>query len=480
MLTSDLGFASATDLTAAIRAGRLSSREILDVLLERVASLDESVHAVTALDTERARKEADLADAEAQRGESRGPLHGLPMTIKDSYQTAHLRTTCGAPEYADFIPRVDAVPVARLKAAGAVVFGKTNLPIWANDTQSYNELFPTTNNPYDPERTAGGSSGGAAAALAAGFTPLELGSDIGGSIRGPAATCGVTGHKPSYGIVPFVGQIPGPPGTLTEADLAVAGPMARTVDDLELGLDVLAGPNDWNSTGWQLRLPAPRHSHIRDYRVATWSEEESAPIAQSVARGLEDAARALEDAGATVHREQRPDFSFDYAVRVYLQLLGAAQAGGYSPEEIEAMAAVPEEGDGLAPGHYAQRHRAWLSANERRLQMRRKWHQYFGNVDAVLMPALPTPAIPHDHSEPQAARTIDVDGASRPYLEQISWAGLTGVAWLPGTVVPVAATADGLPIGIQVVGPFLEDRTSLFVARFLERSLGGFRRPPGF
>src|SRR5205814_2283889 len=201
-----------------------------------------------------ARREAIAADEALARGEDVGPLHGVPMTIKDSWQTAGMRTTSGAPELAEFVPEVDAWPVARLRGAGAVIFGKTNLPIYAGDFQSYNEVFGTTNNPFDLDRTSGGSSGGAAAALACGFTPLELGSDIGGSIRLPSHMSGVMGHKPTYGIVPAHGQIPGPPGTLTQADLAVAGPMARTVADLELGLDLAAGPDRWNGPAWRLEL----------------------------------------------------------------------------------------------------------------------------------------------------------------------------------------------------------------------------------
>ena len=222
----DAHYWSTGDAAAAIRAGRISSRDHLELLLDRVERLNPPLNAVVTLDAERARREADAADRALAEGRDLGPLHGVAMTIKDSFQTIGMRTTSGAPELSGHIPEVDAVPVARLRAAGAVVFGKTNLPIYAGDTQSYNAVFGQTNNPWNLERTPGGSSGGSAAALAAGFTPLELGSDIGGSIRGPASTCGIFGHKPSYGIVPALGQIPGPPGTLTQADIAVAGPMA--------------------------------------------------------------------------------------------------------------------------------------------------------------------------------------------------------------------------------------------------------------
>ncbi len=219
---SELAYSSAVAIAKKIRLRDISSREAVDYFLARVEALDKRINSVVTIDAERARAEAGAADAALARGEVRGPLHGVPMTVKDSFQTAGMRTTSGAPELAEFIPQEDAWPVARLRAAGAIIFGKTNLPIYAGDLQSHNEVFGTTNNPYDLSRTPGGSSGGSAAALACGFTPLELGSDIGGSIRLPSHMSGVAGHKPSYGIVPAHGQIPGPPGTLTLADLAVA------------------------------------------------------------------------------------------------------------------------------------------------------------------------------------------------------------------------------------------------------------------
>ncbi len=474
---------TAAEAAAAIRAGRISSRDYLEILLDRVDRLNPPLNAVVTLDVERARREADAADKALAAGRTLGPLHGVAMTIKDSFQTIGMRTTSGAPELSDHIPDLDAAPVARLRAAGAVIFGKTNLPIYAGDTQSYNEVFGQSNNPWDTSRTPGGSSGGSAAALAAGFTALELGSDIGGSIRGPASTCGVCGHKPSYGIVPALGQIPGPPGTLTQADIAVAGPMARDVADLELALDLLAGPDDWHRTAYRLDLPLPRRKRLADYRVAAWFDEPSCPVDDVVRERLEAAADALRAAGATVDCAARPAFTFDYATGVFSQLLGAAMCGGFRPDEIEDLAVrglrEDEEGS-LAARHASQRHRAWLSANERRLQMRRKWHEFFKKWDAVLLPCLPTTAIPHDHSEPMGARLILVNGEERAYGEQTLWVGLTGVSYLPATVIPAGAASNGLPVGVQVAGPFLEDRTTLDLARRLNERIGGFERPPGY
>lgn len=474
---------SARDAAAAIRAGELTSRDYLESMLARIDRLDGPLNLVVTRDDERARRAADEADREAARGRWRGPLHGVAMTIKDSFQTAGLRTTSGAPELAEFVPEEDAVAVARLRGAGAVIAGKTNLPLYAADVQSYNAVFGQSNNPWDTSRTVGGSSGGAAGALAAGFTPLELGSDIGGSIRGPASCCGVTGHKPSFGIVPGRGQIPGPPGTLTEADIAVVGPLARDVADLELALDILAGPNDWSAKAWSLDLPPPRHRDLADYRVAVWFDEPSAPLDASVRTLLGAAADALADAGARVDYEARPAFTFDKAVMVFNQLLNAALSGGFSRDEIEAMAAkAAEAGEGraLAARYTSQRHRDWLSANERRLQLRARWHEFFRDYDAVLAPVLPTTAIPHDHSEPMSRRTITVNGERRNYQEQFSWMGLAGASFLPATVIPVGVAEDGLPVGLQIIGPFLEDRTCLDLADRLYRLLGGFTPPPGY
>ena len=350
----ELAYRSAREIARAIREGKLSSRDHVEATLARIERLDGALNAVVTLDAERARCEADAADAARSRGEPLGPLHGVCMTIKDSFQTIGMRTTSGAPELAEHIPDTDAVPVSRLREAGAVIVGKTNLPIYAGDGQSYNEVFGQTNNPWNVERTPGGSSGGAAAALAAGFTPLELGSDIGGSIRAPASTCGVTGHKPSFGIVPALGQIPGPPGTLTQADIAVAGPMARDIEDLELGLDVLAGPDDWHNVAYRLELPPPRHASLADYRIAVWLDEPACPLDTGVRSLLGEAAKALESAGARIDYAARPDFAFAYAIGVFADLIAAAMSGGFSRKEIEQLAERAGDSDGPLAGAAAR------------------------------------------------------------------------------------------------------------------------------
>lgn len=286
MSDTPIHWMSATTIAQAIASDELRSVDVLEHLVERVRRLDGPVNAVVHWDLDRARADAAAADraaAQARReGAALGPLHGVPMTVKDSFQTAGCVTTSGSPDLAHFVPDVDAWPVARLREAGAVVFAKTNLPLFADDIQTFNDVYGTTNNPHALDRTPGGSSGGSAAAVAMGFTPIELGSDIGGSIRVPAHYSGVMGHKPSYGIVPGHGQIPGMPGTLSQADLAVVGPLARTVDDLEAALDVLAGPDRWDVPAWKLELPPPRAVELADLRIAAWLDDPRCPDRRDV------------------------------------------------------------------------------------------------------------------------------------------------------------------------------------------------------
>ena len=477
----EYAYSSAIAIAEKIRQGEASSREVVDYFLARVERLDKPINSVVTLDAERARKDADAADAARARGEIGGPLHGVPMTVKDSFQTAGMRTTSGAPELAEFIPKEDAWPVARLREAGAIIFGKTNLPIYAGDLQSYNEVFGTTNNPYDRSRTPGGSSGGSAAALACGFTPLELGSDIGGSIRLPSHMSGVVGHKPSYGIVPAHGQIPGPPGTLTLSDLAVAGPMARSVEDLELALSILAGPNRWEHPAWRLELPPVRRAVLGEYRVAAWLDDPACRPEPEVRAQLEKAAATLEAAGARVDRNARPAFSLEKVRDTFAALLQAALAGGVTRDRLEEYANTPGDAPAAITRQLmAMRHREWLSYNERRLQMRKCWEEFFTQWDVILMPVMPCAAIAHDHSMPIAGRTARVGDEHRPYFDLLTWMAPAGACYLPATVIPIGRVSNGLPIGVQIVGPYLEDRTTLEVAKRLLVLVGGCPRPAGF
>ena len=476
----------ATALVGRLRSRELGSVELLHHQLARIEAVDQDLHAVVTLDAERALAEAARADEEAAAGRWRGPLHGLPMTVKDSFETAGLRTTSGAPALADHVPETDAVAVARLKAAGAIVFGKTNLPLYADDLQSYNELFATTCNPWDRSRTPGGSSGGAAAAVAAGLSPLELGSDIGGSIRTPAHFCGVFGHKPSHGLVPLRGHVPPPPGSVRSADVAVAGPLARSARDLRLALDVLAGPDAHAAHAWRLQLPPPRRQSLDEYRIAVWLDDDPVPLDDAVATCLREAVAALRDAGARVDEHARPDLDAGEAFRLYLQLLWGEGANG-PPQRVfdrlvDRAAELDDDQhdfDALLLRGMTQRKRDWNRADEARQRQRDAWTAFFARYDVLLCPAAPVAAFPHDHTPKMVERTLTVSGRQRPYLEALAWAGVIGMALLPGTVVPVGRTDDGLPVGLQVCSGFLDDATTLDVAERVAAVTGGFVAPPG-
>ncbi|MFT7602126.1 MAG: amidase [Acidimicrobiales bacterium] len=484
-MTDDLTWWTAVDLAGAIATSQVSATEAIDAYLAAVDARNPELNVVVTLDADRARDEARRVDAAVARGDELGPLAGVPMTVKDSLMRDGVRTTSGAPEYRDYVADSDAAPVAAMRGAGAIVFGKTNLPLYAGDVQSYNDVFGTSNNPWDTSRSVGGSSGGSAGALAAGLTPLEIGSDIAGSIRNPAAMCGVVGHKSSYGICSARGQIPGPPGSLTQADIAVVGPMARSVADAQLALEILAGPDDWTATAWSLQLPPARTVEPRGLRVAIMATDPYCPVDPEIEAAINDIARALESAGASVDSDARPEaFDFAKADATFDTLLGAAMSGGFSVPEIEGMSQRQAEGERLVGdlgiAGVTTRHRAWLGANERRLQMRKRWRTFFESWDVVLAPISPTVAIPHDHSPNQSERTIEVAGETRPYNDQMRWMGLFGIVYLPATAVPIGVHSSGLPMALQVVGPFLEDHTTLAVAAMIETITGGTPRPAAY
>lgn len=394
-----------------------------------------------------------------------------------------MRTTAGAQLWSEHVPTRDALVIERMRAAGAIILGKTNTPAFCADSQSYNPIFGTTHNPWDLTRTPGGSSGGSAAALSAGMTPLELGSDIAGSIRTPASFCGVFGHKPSFDLVPVRGHMPGPPGSLSHTDLGVMGPLARSVDDLTLLLDVIAGPTPERAKAYRLHLPAARSSSLRGYRAAVWFEDEQCTPDASVLACLRGACETLQRAG--VHVEQaKPNFELRDAYKVYRALLDPIMSAGFSAkvvEMLESQAAREGATDPLATfaRNALVRHReliVWLELRER---LRAQWASFFADYDVLLCPSSVTAAFPHDHSQPQPARTLQVDGQARPYDQLFFWPSFAACAHLPATVAPVGLAA-GLPVGIQIIGPYLEDRTCLDFAGRASELWGGFKPPPGY
>jgi amidase len=485
----ELSYRSAFECLALLRNREISSLELVDACIARIEALNPALNAVVAKDYERARETARAADAARANGEELGVLHGLPITVKDSLETADLVTTSGAPALRNHVPKEDAVAVRRAVDAGAIVLGKTNLPMYAGDWQTFNAVYGRTNNPWDVTRTAGGSSGGAAASIAAGFVPLEIGSDIGGSIRTPANYCGVYGHKPSHGIVPGRGHIPGPPGTKSEPDLAVIGPLARTASDLRLALDVIAGPDVLVRDGWTLALPPPRAEQLEDFRVGYWLDDPLCPIDSSVRAELEATIEALRphvklvDIGAPLQLER--------IVPLYVRLLMGV-IGGDMPKSLKVLTrmllpyyALAErmgiETDlitkNAARGMH-QSHADWNRANEGRTRVRWQCHELFGDIDVLLTPVGPVTAFPHQTGGNHLSRRITVNGQKRPYMDHVSWAALATAAYLPATSAPVGVTEDGLPVNIQIIGPYLGDRTTIRFAELLAEVRGGFRPPP--
>jgi amidase len=481
----DLPFRSATELAAEIRAKRVGCRELLELYVARVERYNPALNAIIAFDLAAARKRADEADAALARGEIWGPLHGVPMTIKESFDAVGMPTTWGLPELKDNIAAHDALAVARFRAAGAVLFGKSNVPVLLADWQSYNPVYGTTNNPWDVSRTPGGSSGGSAAALAAGLTGIEAGSDIGSSIRNPAHYCGVFGHKPTYGICPPRGQAL--PGNVAASDISVIGPLARSAADLELALGVMAGPDDIDAAGWRLELPPPRRQLLSEFRVALMLSDPVSEVDQAVQTRLQALADFLGREGAQVNDRARPDLDSAEVQRLYIQLLRAATSGRQSDamflNNLEAARKVGPDDE----SYYARMvranvlsHRDWLAANEQRHRMRLKWAAFFRDYDLLLCPAAASAAFPHDQVGERHERTIVVNNKRVPTTDQLFWAGHSCLFYLPATVAPIGLTADGLPVGVQIVGPQYGDFSCIHFARLLEQDFARFTPPPGY
>ena len=482
---TELHFRSGKQLASDIRRRKVGCLEALDAFLARMDRHNGKLNAIVVTDVDGARRRARQADAALRKGKSWGPLHGVPMTIKESYDVVGMPTTWGLPELKDNVPSRNALAVDRLLAAGVVLFGKTNVPAWLADWQSFNAVYGTTNNPWDLSRTPGGSSGGSAAALAAGLTGLEAGSDIGSSLRNPAHYCGVYAHKPTFGIVPPRGQAL--PGRLAQGDISVIGPMGRSAEDLALGLSVMAGADEIDGVGWRLELPAPRKKNLRDFKVAVMLTDPVSEVDLEVQARMQALADFLARKKAKVSDAARPDIDTAEAQRVYVFLLRAATAGRQTPEQFQQNLEIART---LSPDderYYARMmrantasHRDWLAANEARHKMRWRWAEFFRDWDLLLCPVAAGAAFPHDHEGERHDRTILVNGRRVPTTDQLFWAGYTGMAYLPSTAAPCGFTRAGLPVGVQIVGPQYGDRACIDFARLLEREFQGFVPPPGY
>ena len=479
-----LHFLPAAAIARRIRNGSLRAADALESVLERQQALHPRLNAVVVTDLPAARKAARAIDRALRRGEQPGPLAGVPMTVKESFDVAGLPTTWGLERRKDNIAQRDAAVVERLRAAGAVIWGKSNVPVMLADWQTHNPVYGTTCNPWDKTRTPGGSSGGAAAALAAGITFLEYGSDIGGSIRNPAHFCGIYGHKSTYGIVPTRGHAL--PGTWAATDMSVLGPLARSARDLELALKLTAGPDGTERDALRLKLPPPAFEAFRGLRIAVLADSAVAPVSAAVTGAISALAGFLAKHKARI--DLKPQLPFDPAEHDRLYVLLRRAATSMRAHDDISFAKLLEERDRLDPADRSYRaeqlrgntlfHRDWLRLNNERHRLRAAWTDFFRRYDLLLCPAAAGTAFTQNPAGQRWERVIDVDGTPQPDTTQIYWMGMASVSWLPATVAPVATAADGLPVGVQIIGPQYADLSTIRFAQLLEREYHAFRQPP--
>jgi len=482
----DPAYATARKALEALQSGAISSAELTAHVFERIRKFNPKINAFVTLREEAAMAEAKQADAVRKgKGSVAGkPLLGLPVSVKDAFATAGIRTTAGSKQWESFVPKEDAVAVAKLRQAGAIVIGKTNLPEFSADLQSYNAIAGTTNNPWNAGRTCGGSTGGGAASVAAGFSYLELGSDSGGSIRIPSHYCGVYGHKSSVHLVSRIGWMPPAPGEVRGPnDWSVAGPIARSAEDLRLMLDVIAGPPPEEAVAYKWSPPAPRHRTLMEYRIGWIADDKYCPVAPETAKALGPILNGIAKGAGKTQEGWPKGFDFKRNNEVFRFLTTAFQAAGTNEAQRKAL-----EGEFGGPHDEFARatlqavrstYEEWEKYHVERLKLRQMWREYFQEFDVFLTPVTIVPAIPHDHSMPRHRRQVTTGAGKRPYTDLSPWISPAGLSGCPATVIPVAMSADGLPVGLQVIGPFLEDLTPIHFAGALAGSvLGGYRRPP--
>lgn len=474
----DLDFGSAIQAAHAIRRREISSVELTQRMFERIDRYDRRLNAFVYELREGALSQAKKADEAQARGESLGPLHGVPISVKETFGIEGHPATWGLPAFKDVKSPTTAEPVVRLLESGAIILGATNVAKGLADWQSYNEIYGTTNNPWDLERVPGGSSGGSAAAVAAGLSYLSLGSDLGGSLRIPAHFCGVFAHKPTVNLVSTLGLRPGGmwdyPGM--ESTLAVAGPMARSAADLPVALQVLGGPGGYAAKAWQWKLPAPRAASLKEFRVGYVIDDSIAAPTPEVQALLEGAIAMLDRAGVQLKAGWPHEFQFEKAIENFSFHIRAMRPATERSEEMESES-TPVAG---ATSGEAILFTTWQRENRQRLVFRDLWQRYFQDVDVFLSPVAFLPAFAHDHSEPRQNRILNVPSGPRNYMDVRKWISIASLTGCPATVAPVGLTQDGLPVGIQIMGPFWEDATPIRFAELLSTETGGFRPPPGY
>ena len=476
-------YRSANELATLVASGAVSALELADEHIARIERDDPRVNAVVVRRFEAARDEARAIDAARLRGEHVGPLAGVPITVKECFDLQGTASTFGHPDRASHRAQRDAATVARLRRAGAVILGKTNVPKDLADWQSFNALYGTTLNPWDATRSAGGSSGGSAAALATGMSALEIGSDIGGSIRVPAHFCGVYGHKPTFGIVSTEGHSmvdEAPP-----ADLNVAGPLARTSADLALALGILAGGEP--GSPWQLTLPAAPADVPRGLRIGVITGDATFAVDQATRAAALGAAEALRAGGATVTVDPALPMASQEYYELYIAVLRGSTSARVNLNDLAALQAHAAATDPADRGYDAlrlrgltQSHRQWHERDLERTRLRARWAEFFRHHDALIAPITPTCAFPHTHSTPKHEQRLDIDGAMRQISDSYFWIGLPSLPLLPSTAIPAGKSASGMPIGLQIIGPDFSDLRGIAIAGWLEGAWRGFESPPAF
>jgi amidase len=459
-------FTTAVEMAAAVRKKTISARELVELTFQRIDAINPSLNAIVGDLRSPALERAAEVDRALADDRVLGPLHGVPITIKESFAYRGTPNTWGMPDLEHAVSPRTAIAIERLESAGAIVVGKTNVPVMLADWQSYNPLYGTTNNPWDLSRTPGGSTGGGAAAVAAGLGPLSMGSDLSGSLRIPAHFCGVYAHKPSLNLISMEGFQPGPwdgsPGP--PMDLGVVGPMARDARDLAVALDVLGGPTDDDRKAWTWRLPAPRRSRLQDFRIGYIVEDPIAPISSVVKKPYANLVEALRKTGATMTQGWPAEVDPRSAAETYGHLL---------------LSFVTADLTGTKASTYD--HAGWLRATMQRLAFRASWRKYFESHDVFLLPASFTAAFPHDHSEPIDKRVVKTPEGNRPYVQDNAyWISVASLSGLPATIAPIGFTHEGLPVGIQIVAPMWEDGTSIEFAALLSQVTDGFVAPPAY
>ncbi len=476
-------FESANDLVKKIKSKEISSVELLNALLEQIEKVNPRINAVVALDQENAIEKAKLADNTKNKD---GLLFGLPMTVKDAFEVEGLVSTGGNPAWKNNVPKKNAEAIQKLVDSGAIIFGKTNVPYLSADIQTFNEIYGVTNNPWNLERTPGGSSGGSSAALAAGMTPLELGADLAGSIRLPANFCGLYGHKPSLDVISQVGHMPPPPGAILNGNgLSVSGPLARSPEDLELAMKVLVGPMNQDASAWQVNLPGPRTKKVEEMRIAIWLEEDFAEVDNEISNLIEDTAKDLKHAGAKVETAKLP-FNLEELDTVFGLLMNPLTLAGAPENTLKKLSKINDslnESDNSELAKKARgsvlKHTDWVKVDAKRQRMRQQWREFFENYDAVICPTTNVTPFKHNHA-PVNERKLRVNGVDKEYLSIHQWTGPAIMAGLPSTNVPIGFSSDNLPIGMQIIGPYLQDLTCIEIAKVLKTLRGGFSIPPGY